>query len=219
MPRTIVLAYSGGLDTSIIVPWLSENYDARVICVAADIGQGARSCAAFARRRSPPAPRSATSRTSARSSSRLHLPDAARRRDLQPQVPARHLDRAPAHREAAGRGRAPRRRRRARARLHRQGQRPGALRADLHGARAGPPGHRARGASGTSAAARTRSTTPPRATSRSPRRRRRSTRATATSGTSRTRAASSRIRTQRRRRTCSCSPPTRRRRPTRRRTS
>src|SRR3954453_9827906 len=41
MPRTIVLAYSGGLDTSIIVPWLRENYDARVICVAADIGQGA----------------------------------------------------------------------------------------------------------------------------------------------------------------------------------
>src|SRR5687768_14318777 len=40
MPRTIVLAYSGGLDTSIIVPWLIENYDARVVCVAADIGQG-----------------------------------------------------------------------------------------------------------------------------------------------------------------------------------
>jgi argininosuccinate synthase len=36
-----VLAYSGGLDTSIIVPWLREHYDARVICVAADIGQGA----------------------------------------------------------------------------------------------------------------------------------------------------------------------------------
>ncbi len=40
MIRTIVLAYSGGLDTSIIVPWLRENYGARVICVAADIGQG-----------------------------------------------------------------------------------------------------------------------------------------------------------------------------------
>ncbi|MGQ0765338.1 MAG: argininosuccinate synthase [Gemmatimonadota bacterium] len=38
--RTIALAYSGGLDTSIIVPWLKENYDARVICVAADVGQG-----------------------------------------------------------------------------------------------------------------------------------------------------------------------------------
>ncbi|HTK53986.1 MAG TPA: argininosuccinate synthase [Gemmatimonadaceae bacterium] len=38
--KTIVLAYSGGLDTSIIVPWLREKYHARVICVAADIGQG-----------------------------------------------------------------------------------------------------------------------------------------------------------------------------------
>src|SRR5215210_7897013 len=40
MTQTIVLAYSGGLDTSIIVPWLREHYDARIICVAADIGQG-----------------------------------------------------------------------------------------------------------------------------------------------------------------------------------
>jgi argininosuccinate synthase len=38
--RTIALAYSGGLYTSIIVPWLKENYNARVICVAAEIGQG-----------------------------------------------------------------------------------------------------------------------------------------------------------------------------------
>ena len=41
MPSTIVLAYSGGLDTSIIVPWLKEHYaGARVICVAGDVGQG-----------------------------------------------------------------------------------------------------------------------------------------------------------------------------------
>ena len=38
--KTIALAYSGGLDTSIIVPWLKEHYDARVVCVAADVGQG-----------------------------------------------------------------------------------------------------------------------------------------------------------------------------------
>ena len=39
--RTIALAYSGGLDTSIIVPWLKEHYPgARVVCVAAEIGQG-----------------------------------------------------------------------------------------------------------------------------------------------------------------------------------
>ena len=41
MPQTIALAYSGGLDTSIIVPWLRERFPgARVVCVAADIGQG-----------------------------------------------------------------------------------------------------------------------------------------------------------------------------------
>lgn len=39
--HTIALAYSGGLDTSIIVPWLKEHYPgAKVVCVAADIGQG-----------------------------------------------------------------------------------------------------------------------------------------------------------------------------------
>ena len=32
----IVLAYSGGLDTTIIIPWLKENYDCEVIAVAAD---------------------------------------------------------------------------------------------------------------------------------------------------------------------------------------
>ena len=36
----IILAYSGGLDTSIIIPWLKENYDYDVIAMAADVGQG-----------------------------------------------------------------------------------------------------------------------------------------------------------------------------------
>lgn len=36
----ILLAYSGGLDTSIIIPWLKENYDCDVVCMAADVGQG-----------------------------------------------------------------------------------------------------------------------------------------------------------------------------------
>lgn len=35
-----LLAYSGGLDTSIIITWLKENYDCDVICMAADVGQG-----------------------------------------------------------------------------------------------------------------------------------------------------------------------------------
>jgi argininosuccinate synthase len=38
--KKVVLAYSGGLDTSIIIPWLKENYGCEVIAVAADLGQG-----------------------------------------------------------------------------------------------------------------------------------------------------------------------------------
>ena len=37
--KRIVLAYSGGLDTSIILKWLQENYKSEVICYTADIGQ------------------------------------------------------------------------------------------------------------------------------------------------------------------------------------
>ncbi|MEG2044473.1 MAG: argininosuccinate synthase, partial [Clostridia bacterium] len=36
----VVLAYSGGLDTSIIISWLKENYGCEVVAVAADVGQG-----------------------------------------------------------------------------------------------------------------------------------------------------------------------------------
>ena len=40
MREKVVLAYSGGLDTSIIIPWLKENYDCDVIAFVADVGQG-----------------------------------------------------------------------------------------------------------------------------------------------------------------------------------
>jgi len=40
MPEKVVLAYSGGLDTSIIIPWLKENYALDVIAMVADVGQG-----------------------------------------------------------------------------------------------------------------------------------------------------------------------------------
>jgi argininosuccinate synthase len=38
--KKVVLAYSGGLDTSVIVPWLIENYGVEVVCYCADVGQG-----------------------------------------------------------------------------------------------------------------------------------------------------------------------------------
>ena len=39
-PNKVVLAYSGGLDTSVIIPWLKENYGCEVIAMAGDLGQG-----------------------------------------------------------------------------------------------------------------------------------------------------------------------------------
>ena len=39
--RRAVLAYSGGLDTSIIVPWLKQTYGCEVVCYCSDVGQGA----------------------------------------------------------------------------------------------------------------------------------------------------------------------------------
>ena len=40
MATKVVLAYSGGLDTSVAIPWLKENYDAEVITLTADMGGG-----------------------------------------------------------------------------------------------------------------------------------------------------------------------------------
>lgn len=40
MPEKVVLAYSGGLDTSITIPWLKENYSCDVIAMVGDVGQG-----------------------------------------------------------------------------------------------------------------------------------------------------------------------------------
>lgn len=40
MKEKVILAYSGGLDTTAIIPWLKETYGYEVICVCADCGQG-----------------------------------------------------------------------------------------------------------------------------------------------------------------------------------
>src|SRR5260370_23854042 len=40
MSEKVVLAYSGGLDTSIIIPWLKENYGCEVIAMVGAVGQG-----------------------------------------------------------------------------------------------------------------------------------------------------------------------------------
>ena len=40
MKEKVILAYSGGLDTTVLIPWLKENYDYDVVCVCIDVGQG-----------------------------------------------------------------------------------------------------------------------------------------------------------------------------------
>ncbi|MEP6852678.1 MAG: argininosuccinate synthase domain-containing protein, partial [bacterium] len=40
MSERVVLAYSGGLDTSVAIGWIAEKTGAEVLCVAADVGQG-----------------------------------------------------------------------------------------------------------------------------------------------------------------------------------
>ncbi|HEU0140236.1 MAG: argininosuccinate synthase [Bryobacteraceae bacterium] len=44
-PKKVALAYSGGLDTSIIMPWLKENYGCEIVAVCGDIGQGSEELA------------------------------------------------------------------------------------------------------------------------------------------------------------------------------
>ena len=41
MPKRVVLAYSGGLDTSVAVKWIQEEWDAEVVALAVDVGQQA----------------------------------------------------------------------------------------------------------------------------------------------------------------------------------
>ncbi|MDD5667559.1 MAG: argininosuccinate synthase, partial [Actinomycetota bacterium] len=39
MKETVILAYSGGLDTSVAIKWLEDRYDMQVVALAADLGQ------------------------------------------------------------------------------------------------------------------------------------------------------------------------------------
>src|SRR5918997_1850418 len=116
-PKKVALAYSGGLDTSIIIPWLKENYGCEVVAIAVDVGQ--------AEETSGLAPKAYNT-----GACDFYLVDAKE-------------EFAAEHRAQAGRDRARDGLRRARARLHRQGQRSGAVRARVPGARAGAEGHRA----------------------------------------------------------------------------
>ena len=143
--KKVVLAYSGGLDTSIILKWLQTTYGCEVVTFTADLGQGEEL---------EPAPREgADARHQAAEHlhrgfargirPRLRVSDVPRQCALRGPVSARHLDRAAAHRQEADRDRGESRRRCRRPWRDRQGQRPGALRARLLCAQARRESHRA----------------------------------------------------------------------------
>ena len=143
--KKVVLAYSGGLDTSIILKWLQETYGCEVVTFTADLGQGEEL---------EPARRKAEMLGIKKENIFIEdlreefvrdyvFPMFRANAALRGRLPARHLDRAAADRQEADRDRPADRRRRRLPRRHRQGQRPGALRAHLLRAGAVHQDHRA----------------------------------------------------------------------------
>ena len=118
--KKVVLAYSGGLDTSIIIPWLKENYNnCEVVAVSGDVGQGTELDGLEEK----------AIKTGA---SKLYVLDLKKdfvENYIFPTLKfgAGYLPRASLHRRRAGRDRQEGERRRHLPRLHRQGQRPGPL--------------------------------------------------------------------------------------------
>ena len=206
----VVLAYSGGLDTSVAIGWIAERTGAEVVAVAADVGQGGEDLDVVRKR---------ALACGAVESEVLDLRDEFAGRFCLPalRAGALYMDRYPlvsalsrpvivealvaaAARYGAGRGRA---------RLHRQGQRPGPFRGRRRRAGAGPAGARAgpgrrhdpgQGDRLRRAARACRWTSPAA----------RRTRSTRTCGAARWRPASSRTRGTRRSRSSTPTPPTRR---------
>src|ERR1700721_830646 len=101
----IVLAYSGGLDTSVIVKWLRETYDAEIITFAADIGQEEELKGLSRKARSTGASGPSPPPPGRRVRPRLRLPHDTRGGGVRGAVPPWHVHRPAADREGAGRDR------------------------------------------------------------------------------------------------------------------
>jgi argininosuccinate synthase len=110
--KKVVLAYSGGLDTSVILKWLQRTYACEVVTFTADLGQGeelepARKKAEMLGVK----PQIFIDDVREEFVKRLRLSDVPRQRPLRGPIPARHLDRPAADRQAPDRDRARGRRR------------------------------------------------------------------------------------------------------------
>ena len=158
--RKVILAYSGGLDTSVAVAWLRETTDADVVTLTVDVGGGSlrEGVAAPGHQRRRVAGPTCSTPASA-SCVDFCFPSAAGERALPGRLPAGHGPGPAADRPAPGRGRAAGGRRRGRPRLHRQGQRPGPLRRRRARPRPAPRGRSPRCASGWGCRASRRSST------------------------------------------------------------
>ena len=87
----IVLAYSGGLDTSVAIPWLAEKYHAEIIAVTLDLGQGKELEPVRDRALATGAVARPRARRARGVRARLHRPRAAGGRDLRGPLPDGHL--------------------------------------------------------------------------------------------------------------------------------
>ena len=214
----VLLLYSGGLDTSVMLKWIQDEYAAEVVCLTVNLGQPGEDYAVI------------EDKALRLGALECHVVDAREefaREYVLPgdqgqravrRLPAVHRARPAADRQARGRVRAQDRLRHDRPRLHRQGQRPGADRGDRRDARPRAEGDRAgalladgpRGGDRLRARARH-----PDQVLRQGAESRRPTRSTTTSGGAPRRAAGSRISTTRPRTTSSSSSRAPSARPTR----
>ena len=133
----VLLLYSGGLDTSVMLKWIQDNYDAEVVCLTVNLGQPGEDYDVI------------EGKALQLGALECHVVDAREefahdyvaagdqgQRPLRRRLSAVHRARTAADRQARGRVRAARRLRHDRPRLHRQGQRPGAHRGHRRHARA-----------------------------------------------------------------------------------
>ena len=136
MPKKIVLAYSGGLDTSVILPWLKERYPGvKLVAFAAELGQGDELKGIEKKAYKSGADEVVVKDLRKEFAEQYCFPMLRAHATYEADyLLGTSIARPLIAKRAGGRG-PPDRRRRGRPRRHRQGQRPGPLRADLHGAR------------------------------------------------------------------------------------
>ena len=140
----VLLLYSGGLDTSVMLKWIQDEYEAEVVALTVNLGQpGEDYDVVKGKALNLGAIEAHVVDARDEFAARVRPARDPGQRQLRRRLPALHRARPPADRQARRRVRAPLRLRHDRPRLHRQGQRPGADRGHGRHAGAGAQGDRA----------------------------------------------------------------------------